>query len=364
MSIASEIQRIMTAKSSIKSILESKSLTFQPADKLFDFSLKSAELPNILIPEHFDFDRGYITSSGWVWEVKNPPECFLDIYQVLANHTYFIILGDDVGTRYRACTVTEDITLRTSGTAKSSVNIQQTNDPGIYDTIMKSGKPVFTATADGWLVIQKDNKSKTGIRTFVFDITTPTEVSGLVTTPSSDNIERIEESKGNLKTVMEDRGIEVDSSLKIDQYPSLVSNLYNIMVPYASDLNTGYVNGSTWTYDTAGNNRNDVYKVTGNHVYALFLGATVGNRFRTLFLQSDPVGSEVDIPGTVIYSKESYPATWDRLVTAETPTHIWTAPDDGFVAVQKDNVSTDGLRTYMLDLTYLVNSPAPEPYED
>ena len=48
-----------------------------------------------LVPDYYDYNKGYVDSGKWIYQ--NPTNTFVDIYPVLANHPYFISLGNNVG---------------------------------------------------------------------------------------------------------------------------------------------------------------------------------------------------------------------------------------------------------------------------
>lgn len=112
--------------------------------------------------------------------------------------------------------------------------------------------------------------------------------------------------------------------------------------PIAYDYEKGYTNSGTYVYQDSTNNHSDFYEVTENHRYLLGLGATVGTRFRSTVVTTNPIGTTVDIPGTQVVNlnnPKSYAYT------------IFTAGTDGYCIVTKDNVSTKGLKSYLFDIT-------------
>ena len=112
-------------------------------------------------PIEYDYNIGYISAGTWIYE--NPTQTYTDIYVVEEGKTYFITLGANVGTRFRAMFTTTDITTVTSGriTGTQIINL---NNPTAYKNA------TFTAPSDGYILIAKDNIGKSGIKTYVFDI--------------------------------------------------------------------------------------------------------------------------------------------------------------------------------------------------
>lgn len=137
------------------------------------------------IPVEVDYAYGYIDGEGWHYEnngglAKNP----IDIYKIKKDHNYFVFKGADAtsGSRFRVCTVNEDIRLKTSGTSLMQAIISKNESTKAYETIgyaynnpdyNGTKTPFFRASDDGWLLIQKDNNYTTGLSCYVFDLTTP-----------------------------------------------------------------------------------------------------------------------------------------------------------------------------------------------
>ena len=95
------------------------------------------------------------------WKYENPTGTYADMYEVKADHRYFISLGANVGSRFRVMFTTTDISTVTENVVGSSVI--STNNPAVY------ANTKYTPTADGYLVIAKDNVGKQGVKTYVFD---------------------------------------------------------------------------------------------------------------------------------------------------------------------------------------------------
>ena len=113
-----------------------------------------------LEPRDYDYNIGYVSNGTWTYE--NPTRTYCDIYEVQSGHTYLISLGANVGTRFRAMFTTTDVTTVTSGSV-AGTNIINVNNPASYRNA------VYKATADGYIIIGKDNIGESGIFTYVFD---------------------------------------------------------------------------------------------------------------------------------------------------------------------------------------------------
>lgn len=111
-------------------------------------------------PLEYDYNIGYVSNGSWTYE--NPTKTYSDIYQIQNGHTYFLTLGTNVGTRFRAMTTTTDIRTLTSGTVRGT-SIINVNNPAAHRNV------TFTANLNGYLIIGKDNIGESGIFTYVYD---------------------------------------------------------------------------------------------------------------------------------------------------------------------------------------------------
>lgn len=112
-----------------------------------------------LEPYITELNQGYVEAGTWKYE--NPTGTYADMYEVKADHRYFISLGANVGSRFRVMFTTTDISTVTENVVGSSVI--STNNPAVY------ANTKYTPTDDGYLVIAKDNVGKKGVKTYVFD---------------------------------------------------------------------------------------------------------------------------------------------------------------------------------------------------
>ena len=115
-----------------------------------------------LDPIEYDYNIGYITNGAWVYE--NPTQTYTDIYTVVAGHKYTISLGANIGTRFRSMFTTTDVRTVTSGRV-TGTRILDKNNPVEHDTTS------YSATENGYMLVSKDNIGKSGIFTYVMDIT-------------------------------------------------------------------------------------------------------------------------------------------------------------------------------------------------
>ena len=126
--------------------------------------------PGILEPYSEDLSTGYVDTGVWKLSGTN---CFSDVYEVEANTAYVVALGGVVGTRFRAMFCTDDPTIASSNiTGTSITNI---NNPAAY------AFRTYTPSADGFIIIQKDNAGTANLKTYVFAL--PDMVDGNVVLP-------------------------------------------------------------------------------------------------------------------------------------------------------------------------------------
>lgn len=114
-----------------------------------------------LTPIEYDYNIGYVDNGTWKYE--NPTRTYEDIYEVQSGHTYFLTLGKNVGSRFRAMFTTTDIRTKTSGNVSGN-NIINVNNPTSYRNV------TYVAPNDGYILVAKDNAGKSGLYTYVYDI--------------------------------------------------------------------------------------------------------------------------------------------------------------------------------------------------
>ena len=115
-----------------------------------------------LDPIEYDYNIGYITNGAWVYE--NPTRTYTDFYNAISGHRYIISLGGNVGSRFRSMFTTTDVRTVTSGRV-TGTKIVDKNNPSAYDMIG------YTAEDDGYILVAKDNVGKSGVFSYVIDVT-------------------------------------------------------------------------------------------------------------------------------------------------------------------------------------------------
>ena len=132
------------------------------SDNADGYSTIINSIPYYEIPLVFDeHPNGYVMNGKW--SIDGSTVNYSDIYAVKSGHKYLVSLGSNVGTRFRALYSTQN-------TMGSNVTITGTM---MQNTTNPAAKANFTWTApgNGYLTITKDNAGKSGIKTYVFDIT-------------------------------------------------------------------------------------------------------------------------------------------------------------------------------------------------
>lgn len=127
------------------------------------YSAVTVEVPQgaePMTPHAFDLTGGYVRNGTWV--VGGDTVNYSDVYAVNAGTAYLLMLGSIVGSRFRSMFSEAD----TSETKTDIIGRQITNlaDPAPYTYA------VFSAAADGFITITKDNDGTAGLKTYVFSL--------------------------------------------------------------------------------------------------------------------------------------------------------------------------------------------------
>lgn len=112
-----------------------------------------------------DLNCGWIGPGNGIWTYESPTLCYLDMYQVEGGHRYWLTLGEDVGTRFRAIFTTVDVSNQSGTVQGVVVNTTGLSNPAPYQNVY------YTPETNGYIVIHKDNAGKTGIKTYLYDVT-------------------------------------------------------------------------------------------------------------------------------------------------------------------------------------------------
>ena len=120
-----------------------------------------------------------------------------------------------------------------------------------------------------------------------------------------------------------------------------------ILIPYIEDFNRGWVGtgNGVWNYEKPNNTYTDIYSVLAGHQYFLTLGDNVGTRFRVMFSTIDvSIVTSGKVTGTAVNTTNyDNPAPYQNL--------YYTPAENGYLIIQKDNVGTSGIKTYLYDFT-------------
>ena len=111
----------------------------------------------------YDYEKGYNNQGSWIYEDSTNNHS--DVYEIEEGHLYVLELGSVVGTRFRASAL--DTNPVGSTGIITGVQVVQQNNPQPH------ARAIFTAPYDGWVIVTKDNASTTGLKSYLFDITTP-----------------------------------------------------------------------------------------------------------------------------------------------------------------------------------------------
>ena len=118
--------------------------------------------PDPITPYIFDLNCGWVGTGNGLWTYENPTNSFSDVYKVQAGVKYWLTLGDVVGTRFRVMFSTVDVSTATENVTGVPVNKSNYNNPVAHQNIY------YTPTADGYIIVQKDNVGSAGIKTYLY----------------------------------------------------------------------------------------------------------------------------------------------------------------------------------------------------
>ena len=122
-----------------------------------------------------------------------------------------------------------------------------------------------------------------------------------------------------------------------------IAYVHDPIPPYIEDFNCGWVGtgNGVWTYEKPTKSFSDIYSLQAGIQYWLTLGDTVGTRFRVMFSTVDisSVSSGTVTGVAVNTSNYNNPAPNQSL--------YYTPDHDGYLIVQKDNVGSSGIKTYL-----------------
>ena len=149
-----------------------------------------------------------------------------------------------------------------------------------------------------------------------------------------DNTEKEKIIAGNIKKGVSILGIT-------GNYPVIT-----LLTAITTDFANGYVSNYTWTYQANSANRADIYQVQANHSYFCRRVTNSGNRWRGVFVTSNPVNATANISGhTVVYHNEN--------TVPNNACFAYTPRVNGYIAIVKSNQSENGIVTEMIDITNL-----------
>ena len=121
--------------------------------------------------------------------------------------------------------------------------------------------------------------------------------------------------------------------------------LFSQLTPLVADFTEGYVSNATgWTYQANSNNRADIYQVSAGHTYFCRLGDTVKTLWRGCFTTANPATASANLTGScVIYQNEDN--------VPKRACFAYKPRQNGYISIVKTRDGTNGIPTYMYDIT-------------
>ncbi len=129
-----------------------------------------------------------------------------------------------------------------------------------------------------------------------------------------------------------------------DGYSSVINAIPWYEVPYDFDNSAGYTYNGKWMLGGSTVSYSDMYTVKAGHKYLIGFGADTGTRFRSIFTTQDPSTATSEITGTWVKNATN-PAAYASL--------IWTASEDGYLTITKDNAGKANIPSYVFDITII-----------
>lgn len=117
-----------------------------------------------LTPIHTDYIGGYI--GGSVWNVGDTTSR-TDIYAVEANKRYLILLGSNIGNRFRTAFFASDPADATSELRGTSIKDYNTVVPYMVALL---NNDLFVPSSNGYIGVGKTNQSVDGIASYIFEV--------------------------------------------------------------------------------------------------------------------------------------------------------------------------------------------------
>ena len=138
------------------------------------------------------------------------------------------------------------------------------------------------------------------------------------------------------KKVLDILAVKSIEGYKIAYVPDALS-------PYIVDFNCGWVGtgNGVWTYEKPTKSYLDVYLVQAGCKYFLTLGDTVGSRFRVMFSTTDiSAVSSGTVAGIAVNTSNYNNPVPNQCL-------FYTPDEDGYLIIQKDNVGSTGIKTFL-----------------
>ena len=161
--------RIQLLETSFKQSISNRGGSITGNEHLEDFKTAIGNIPTRMFPVESDWTNGVINGSNWEYQVTDPPTVYSDIYQIKSGVRYCLLLGSTVGNAFRVITTQTDVRTVTEPGSENGI-------PGTI-IVNKVGNDVvpyvntsFTAAYDGYLTVTKSSLGVSGISTYLVPI--------------------------------------------------------------------------------------------------------------------------------------------------------------------------------------------------
>ena len=127
-------------------------------------SVNVSSAPSPKEPVNFDVSSGYVAYGSWTYSTSSGS--YSDVYEVVADHRYFLCLGQQVGNRFRCMFSTSNPALATSNVSGTSIGVDQNSPPS-----NAFNPTVYQPSSNGFITVGKSNNNTSGIKSYCWDLT-------------------------------------------------------------------------------------------------------------------------------------------------------------------------------------------------
>ena len=178
--------------------------------------------------------------------------------------------------------------------------------------------------------------------------------------------QRLRMAKQDFKDILGAYGNQFTANSRTEDMPPMIVGMPRLEIPYVANYEPGWVNAqaygsnATFTYENPNGSESDIYILKSGHQYMSYV-CVPGTRYRVMYCTLDPTKQgKKNVSGKSIVRRDNPPAGFTWTITGATPNYIFTAPNDCYLIIQKDNTYNTNIRSYLIDVTFIDNTTPPE----